>query len=252
MNLQSKQIIVDDMLINYIEANPEASQAFVFLHGWQSQANVWLSVIQKFSRPVRIVAVDLPGFGKSPTPQTVWGVGEYANLVKKLLAKLDIYQPVLVGHSFGGRVSIKLAAQNPDLIKHLVLADAAGFRDDSAGKKLKIFTAKLLRPLFNLPGLEKLRPKIYKLIGAADYAESGALKHIFVKVINEDLSSDMEKIKNPTLLVWGETDLDTPVESGARMNRLIAGSQLVVLPGAGHFSFLNKTDKFVELIENLS
>src|SRR3989344_2220679 len=147
MNLQSKQIVIDDLLINYIEANPEASQALVFLHGWQSQANIWQPVLQKFSKPVRLIALDLPGFGKSAMPRFSWGVAEYSELVKKFLSRIETQDIILIGHSFGGRVAIKLASGNPELVKHLVLVDAAGFKNSSPMKLLKVIAAKLLKPL---------------------------------------------------------------------------------------------------------
>lgn len=250
--MSEKQIVIDDTLINYIELNPEAPRALVFLHGWQSSAAAWTGVIEKLKgNAVRIIALDLPGFGKSPIPKESWGVGEYSLMVKKLIQKLELKDVILIGHSFGGRVGIKLAAQDTELVKKLVLVDAAGFKNASIINELKILAAKTVKPLFSLPGLKQLKQTAYQVVGAKDYAEAGPMRAIFVKTINEDLTEYLPKIAAPTLLVWGSKDLDTPVAFGQVMNRLIPNSKLVVFENAGHFSFIDEPQKFAELIHGV-
>lgn len=248
--MSSKQVVIYDTLISYTEENPEATTALVFLHGWQSSAQAWNGVIAKLSEVnVRILALDLPGFGASPLPKNTWGVSEYAEMVVEFIQKLGLKNVVLVGHSFGGRIGIKLAASNPMAISKLILVDAAGIRNDNLTKKLKVLAAKTVKPLFELPIIRNFKSQAYRAIGAVDLADSGALKETFLKTINEDLSTFLPQIQTPTLLIWGSDDTETPVEYGEIMNRLIPNSKLVILDGAGHFSFIDEPEKFMELIK---
>jgi len=250
--MHSKQLVINEVLVNYIDVNPESRNVFVFLHGWQSSAQAWSGIMERLStKGVRLVAIDLPGFGGSPLPKTAWGVGEYAEMVRAFSQKLGIHRIILVGHSFGGRVAIKLSATVPDLVSKLVLVDAAGIKNENLLNKLMVLAAKTVKPLFALPVLRNYKSTAYKAIGAVDYAEAGPLKDIFIKTINEDLTEFLPKIHAPTLLVWGAKDMETPLAFGELMNRLIPNSKLVVLTDAGHFSFIDQPDKFTDLIQGL-
>lgn len=248
--MNSKQLVVRDTLINYTETNAEATKALVFLHGWQSSAQAWSGIVARLAdNPVRILCLDLPGFGSSPLPKSTWGVGEYAEMVVEFIQNLGLKEVILVGHSFGGRIGIKLAAMNPDVIEKLVLVDAAGLRNENLVNRLKVLAAKTVKPLFELPIIRNFKTHAYRAIGAVDLADSGPLKETFLKTINEDLASCLPQIKAPTLLVWGADDTETPVAYGKIMNRLIPNSKLVVLDGASHFSFIDEPDKFADLIK---
>ena len=240
-----KQIVINNLLINYIEVNPTAVQTAVFLHGWQSNAQSWTTVFDHLqNNQIRLIALDLPGFGKSELPKEAWDVGDYSNFLKFFLNKQGLDRIYLIGHSFGGRVSIKFTALNPELVSKLVLVDSAGFRDKSLAKNIKIGLAEIARPFFKIPGTKKLKKIGSNILGSKDYTESGALKEIFVKVVEEDLTDFLSQIKTRTLLIWGAVDHETPIEFGERMKKLIPQSSLVVLPKAGHFSFIDAPEKF--------
>lgn len=192
-----------------------------------------------------IYAIDLPGFGQSSTPKEVWAVGDYAEVVKGFIEKLELKNITIVGHSFGGRIGIKLAAKYPSLISKLILVDSAGFAMESSRKNLLGATAKIAKPFFKPKFMQGLRGKIYKQIGAEDYLATPELRQTFVKITTEDLSMDMKNITCPTLILTGENDLDTPVEFGQRMNGLIKESKFTILKNAGHFSFIDKPQEFV-------
>jgi pimeloyl-ACP methyl ester carboxylesterase len=167
----------------------------------------------------------------------------------KLLDALGIQRACFVGHSFGGRVSIMLSALHPDRVEKLVLVDSAGIRPKRALKYyFRVYRFKLLKRLFLLltPGRdrdEKL-DKFYKKYGSKDYRESGSMRQTFVKVVNEDLRGYLHDIKCPTLLVWGEEDMDTPVSHAKIMEKEIPDAGLVVFKGAGHFSYLDRLGDF--------
>lgn len=248
----AEQIIINGNLISYSQTGAGDS-AVIFLHGWRSQKEVWFGVVSGIKdERLRIYSVDLPGFGASPAPKEPWGVGGYAEMVKGFIEKLGLKNVVIVGHSFGGRVGIKLADKYPSIISKLVLVDAAGFTMTSTKKSVMGLVAKMVKPLFRPKFMQNLRKSIYKIIGAEDYLATPNLQQTFINTVNEDLSADMEKISCPTLIVTGENDADTPIEFGKRMNSLIHNSKFIILTGAGHFSFLDQPKEFNrELIEFL-
>src|SRR5215218_9382028 len=126
------------------------------LHGWAGEARSFWPIHQRLAKNHRVYSLDFPGFGRSAMPPTDWGVGEYADCVLGWLNGLEIERPVLIGHSFGGRVIISLAARRPDIARALVLTDAAGIRPKHGPSyHLKVFTAKTGRRVLNLPVFNK-------------------------------------------------------------------------------------------------
>ncbi len=248
----TQQIVINNQLLSYIkEGNEAVKTTLLFLHGWRSSKEAWLNAISKLiimNNQLSIIALDLPGFGQSPAPKEPWGVGEYANLVGEFISKLNLNNVIIVGHSFGGRVGIKLASLRPDLIKKLVLVDAAGFAMDADIKSVIGVVAKIVRPFFKPKFMQGLRKKIYQQIGAEDYVATPELQKIFVKIVNEDLTEHMKRILQPTLLVWGENDKYTPVEYLHNMRTLIPNTKYHILQNAGHFSFLDKPEEFVRVL----
>lgn len=245
-----KQLVINNNLIFYTQTG-EGDSAVIFLHGWRSNKEVWNGVVKRLQdskiERLKIYALDLPGFGSSPAPKNSWAVGDYTEVVKVFIEKL-VRQPadkniVIVGHSFGGRVGIKLAAKYPSLISKLVLVDSAGFVQKKTGMSI---AAKIAKPFFLPKFMQGLRRKIYKFIGSEDYLATPELQKTFVNVVNEDLTEDMKKISCPTLIIWGENDKDTPVEFGKKMESLIPDSKFFILPGAGHFSFLDQPEEFAK------
>jgi pimeloyl-ACP methyl ester carboxylesterase len=193
----------------------------------------------------RTVTPDFPGFGATAPPPTDWGVPDYADWTLALLAKLGIARAVLLGHSFGGRVSILLAATHPELVERLVLVDSAGLRPELGAKQRAAApVSKLGRAAAGLPlvgGLaERLRGRWHQAAGAEDYANAGPLRGTFVKVVNHDLRDRLPQVQAPTLLLWGADDDATPARDGETMAALIPDARLLVFPGAGHYSYLDR------------
>lgn len=254
----NKQILINNLLINYYywpSGNPQ-NPALIFLHGWRLNGQVWLPIISSLNRlNLNIYSLDLPGFGHSDTPRPNFTLKGYAGVVKEFIEKLKLKNVTIVGHSFGGRLALKLAAGDGNLIKKLVLADSAGPRQRGRTFLLTVkkIIAKILKPFFRLPLLRVLRIKIYRFIGAEDYVTvPETLKQIFINVINEDLTPLLSSIKVPTLIIWGEDDKITPLTVAKILKEKIADSELAVLPSAGHLSFFDQPLLFAQkLIEFL-
>ncbi len=251
----NQQIVIQGQLISYFQSGEKnADTTLLFLHGWRSQKEVWHQVIKDITNKndlnVNALALDLPGFGQSPITNLSWKVGDFANLVAEFINKLNLKNVCLVGHSFGGRVAIKLASTRIDIIKKVVLVDSAGFPMNQKKKKTFALVAKLVKPVFRPKFMQSVRKQIYKVIGAEDYVATPKLQEIFLNTINEDLTENMKRILQPSLVVFGEKDTETPVEYGEKMHELILNSKFKILKDAGHFSFLDKPQEFVEIIIN--
>jgi len=246
-NLQSKQIIIKDLLVNYyFKAGDTQRPVLLFLHGWRSEGRIWQKVMAHFSEH-NIYAIDFPGFGASDVPKNDFYLQDYADVVNDFIKKNNLENIIIIGHSFGGRVGIKLASDSPEYLKKLVLVDSAGIKIKKNNFKKVI--AKIVKPIFKLPFMSPVRTKIYQSMGAEDYIATPKLKQTFINIINENLAAILPKIKIPTLLIWGEKDEDTPLEYARIIEQRISGSKLVILKGAGHFSFLDKEEEFVDNLQ---
>jgi pimeloyl-ACP methyl ester carboxylesterase len=226
----------------------------LFLHGWGGSAKSFLPVYQTFAQWFRVIAIDFPGFGESSMPTEVWGVGEYAEFVHKFLRHLGIEKTHIVAHSFGGRVTIWLAAHHPEIVDKITLVDAAGVKPKRPPKYyVKVYTFKLLKKMYNAgllgPRSEERLQKLYSMFGSKDYQEAGPMRQIMVRVVNQYLEPHLPKIKSPTLLIWGENDTATPVREAKIMEKLIPDAGLVVLPNAGHYSYLDQLGSFNKILK---
>ncbi|HBT65659.1 MAG TPA: alpha/beta hydrolase, partial [Ruminococcaceae bacterium] len=163
-------------------------------------------------------------------------VDDYVDFVLEFSDAVGLKSPLLIGHSYGGRIIIKMMNRPrlPFTVPKIILMDAAGIKPRrSLGYYIKVYSYKAARRI--LPMLaERMRRKT----GSADYRNaSPVMRRTMVLSVNEDLTPLLSGIKVPTLLIWGENDTATPLSDGQTMERLIPGAGLVVLRGAGHFSF---------------
>lgn len=244
-------ILINGLNIHYDikgDGNP-----LVILHGWGANLESFRPVIDYFSKKFKVIALDFPGFGESEEPKVDIGVYEYADIVEKFLNELNIINPILMGHSFGGRISIILSSRLS--IKKLILIDSAGIKPKRKFKYyLKVYTFKFIKFFASLPGINLILKDFieeYKNhAGSSDYRNaSPMMKKILIKVVNEDLSYLLSEIKAETLIIWGENDSATPIDDARIMEKNIKDSGMVVLKGAGHFSYIEKLNEFLIIID---
>src|SRR5258708_7385653 len=219
----------------------------LLLHGWGSSIEGMTTIFAEFAKDRAVYALDLPGHGKSALPPTPWGTTDFTNCVWNVTDQLDLKSADIIAHSFGGRVAIQLASLHPERVGKLVLVDSAGVLPPRPLKyKVRVGVAKVAKFLakYGGPVGERRRNFVYSKVASKDYMAAGEMRQSLVKVVREDLTDLMPRIKTPTLLIWGENDEDTPVSSGVTMQKLIAGSELVVLEHAGHFSYIDQANQF--------
>lgn len=237
---------INNMKINYEEKGE--GDLIVLLHGWGSNIKLFANLINLLSQKYKVVAMDMPGFGESDEPPSAWCVDDYADFVIEFLKEYDTKNVMLLGHSFGGRVIIKLNSRKnlPFEITKVILVDSAGILPPKSNKKsFRTYYYKIGKAVLSLGIVQKLFPdaleNFRKKMGSADYAAASPLmRQVLVKTVNEDLEPLLPNIKCSTLLVWGVNDTATPLSDGEKMEKLIPDAGLVKLENAGHYSFLEQ------------
>ncbi len=243
-------IDIDGLNINYIDEGE--GKHVLLLHGWGGSIQTMMPIFNILKNKFRVVIVDLPGFGSSDIPKTPWNSYDYAECIHRLIKKLNLKDLILFGHSHGGRISIILASKY-ELVKKLILIDSAGIIPKrKAIYYIKVYCFKMLKKIFlAFPAKNKKEKldKFYKKFGSRDYRDSdGLMRQTMVKVINDNLFNLLGLIKAPTLLIWGENDEETPLYMGQIMEKEIPDSGLVILKGAGHYSYVDNYDQFRAVI----
>ncbi len=234
--------------IHYVESGNPAGHPILLMHGWGCNHTTLASVEKIVSPGMRVINVDLPGHGDSPEPTQVWGVNDYTTAMEQFLDALKIEEPTLLGHSFGGRISILMGSRRK--IHKIVLVDAAGVKPRrSLNWYVKVYSFKLAKKVYPIIfGKKAAQARIEaarKKRSSADYQQATPMmRAILSKCVNEDLCNVMPKIKAPTLLIWGENDTATPLSDAKKMERLIPDAGLVSFDGCGHYSFLDNPRGF--------
>ena len=250
-----KDIEINGQILHYRESGPADGTPALLMHGWGCDRTTLASVAAVLDKKMRVISVDFPGHGLSPEPDGIWGVEEYTSLIEQFIKKLDLKNPMLLGHSFGGRVGILYASRHDDVSK-LVLVDAAGVKPKrplSYHIRVGSFkAAKRIAPvLFGKKRGNAMIENWRRRKGSADYAAaSPRMRAILSRVVNEDLRGVMPAIKASTLLIWGANDTATPVADAKVMERLIPDAGLVVFPAAGHYSFLDASGAFGSVLKS--
>lgn len=238
------ETIIKGKKVNYKLIGKEKGKSIVLLPGWLCDHTALDPIAQHLKENFKVYMIDVVGFGKSELPEEPMNTNDYGDWLKELLENLKIEEPILIGHSHGGRMAINYAGRNLGKLNKIVLIDAAGIKPKRSKKYyIKVYTYKMLKNIYKiLPKtkmFENMKERSMSKFGSADYKSSpGVLKKTMSNIVNEDLKDLMKNIKVPTLLIWGEKDTATPIEQGKTMEKLIPGSGLVEIKGAGHYSYL--------------
>ena len=237
------KLTINDIDINYIEYGNKKGKTLVLLHGWQQNIEMMKPLGDRLKDKYHIIIIDLPGFGESSEPKEIMNIYDYNSVVEKVLTKLKVKNPSMIGHSFGGRISIVYASRNP--VEKVVLFGSPCIRKE---KKLSL-KVRILKKLKTVPGLRRFEGFAKKHIGSRDYkAASPMMRDILVRTVNEDLSDCAKKIKAPTILIWGDNDTEVSVEEAKETEKLIKDSALIVLPNSTHYAYLENLNQVTNII----
>lgn len=236
------EITVKNIKIHYQQVG--TGPDILLLHGWGSSLDVYTGIINLLSDSYRLTALDFPGCGKSGALPEVWTADDYADFVLEFIEKTGIQNPILIGHSHGGRVTIKLVGENRLSPPKIILLDSAGLiPKKSVKRKIQKVGFSLCKGVLKLPIINKfsdgILEKARSRYGSADYknAATPELRNTLVKLVNTDLRGILPNIKCPTLLIWGENDTATPLSDAKIIEKLIPDAGLCVIKYAGHFAF---------------
>ena len=225
----------------HVEVMGKSGPPLLMMHGWGQNLESLRTLAELLSKHAQIHLIDLPGFGRSPAPEEDWDTIGYSERIFRYLQDNSLERVDLLGHSFGGRVSVRLASHHPERVRSVLLINSGGLKRQPGKGNLKSkvvrVLGKTLKQVDKATGSKYYEGWFVSKFASPDYKNAGKLRNILVKSVNEDVSDDARKIAAPTFLLWGELDTETPLEMGQRFNSLIANSKLVVLPGKGHFPF---------------
>jgi pimeloyl-ACP methyl ester carboxylesterase len=266
----SRFIDVDGVRVHYQEAGDPDAPALVLIHGFASSTLVWSKVFLRFaSSGFRVIAVDMVGFGYSAKPKN----GEYtiagqAKLLTRLLDRLGIHRATFIGSSYGGAVAATCALDYPERVEKLVLVGAVSNNRPLAFKLMRVFSSPVVGDVVSplLIGSRRLlRRRMKRVYDRHSWVlderrikarhlvlrPAGAHRAIIRTVRGwaaERISTDAHLITHPTLLLWGENDLDIPLSDGERLHAEIPGSRLIVFLNCGHIPHEEYPEAFVDVV----
>ncbi len=221
--------------INYKDFGNKDGNTIVYLHGWGQNIAMMEPIAKPLEKTHRLIILDLPGFGNSEEPETAWTLDDYVEMVKELLSDLKVKKPNLIGHSFGGKISL-LYASKYEVDKLMLLASPYKVKIKKTSLKVK-----LLKKAAKIPGLGNLAENMKKHLGSTDYKNASPLmREILVKHVNTDLTEEAKKIKCPTFIIWGTNDEAVPVEDAYELEKLIKDSGLSIYEGCTHYAYLER------------
>ena len=236
------QVKIQDWNINYEvmgEGNP-----VILLHGWLCTLETMKPIADSLSQNFKVYLVDIVGFGKSDLPEHPLNTDDFGDFLKDFVDKVNIKNPILIGHSNGGRMIINAVGRGIVDAKKIVLMDSAGIIPKRKPKyyiKVGIFKAgkTILNKIPNVAGMKELKEKLLNSVGSSDYkASAPVLKETMKIILNEDVTPLLSNIKVPTLLIWGTNDTDTPIADAKKMQSLIPDCGIVEYKNSGHFAYL--------------
>ncbi len=264
MAAKLNKVVVDGLMTEYLELG--RGPVVLLLHGWGQNATGFLPLAEPLSKRFSVVVPSLPGFGGSSEPKSVWSPADYATFLAAFLQKTALLPQAAIGHSFGGQVLAHLLTDEKSsstdkiaestmqktgdfarsTIQKIVFIDAAGVHPGAAnqGRIRKIME----KPREILKKSASLRKLIVRLRGSDDYqAASPLMREVLKRTVNEDLSAVIPTIRTKCLIVWGDQDSVTP-PNYASVFAQIPSSRLEVIPGAGHFPFLDAPERVAGII----
>lgn len=229
----------------YYEVYGSHSKSLLILPGWGNTRNTFIHLINFLSNYFTVYIVDYPGFGNSNFPSRDLTIFDYSNLIYEFIKEKKLNDPVLLGHSFGGRIITVLTGYYNYKFSNIILMDSAGIKPKTTIKKLwHKLSYKLLKKLGKiLPKKYKKKyyEKLFNKYASSDYQLlSSNMRKTFQNVVNTDLKNYLKYINSKVLLIWGNNDKDTPVRDAKIMNNSIKNSELIIIDKVGHFPYLER------------
>ncbi|HRN85767.1 MAG TPA: alpha/beta hydrolase [Candidatus Dojkabacteria bacterium] len=229
------------MHLNYT-AKGQGKKTIILLHGWGGSLKSLTPLQNELikSGKFRVFNIEWPGFGDSPVTNHSANLADYVKYLEDFIINQNLIRPILVGHSFGGKVAMSMLINNSGIAEKLILINSSGLKPRNSLKKAALFLpTKLFGSVFSLPGLKKVKPltrKIYYkiVVRESDYLKSEELSESLKCILDENLDEKVKDIEVETLLLWGEKDTRTPLWMAEYLRDEIPNSKLEVIKDARH------------------
>ena len=233
-----------DVNINYERLGNKKGTPLILLHGWGQNIQMMKMIGEKYPKN-DVVIIDFPGHGKSEEPKEIWTLDDFTNMVHELLESLKIKNPILIGHSFGGKIALIYASKYET--KKLILFGSP-FKVKKNPNSIKV---KILKTIKNLPGMEKLSEFAKKHMGSVDYRNaSPVMRDILVGHVNTDITEKVKQIKCPTIIIWGDNDEAVPIEDAYELSSYIKDSAVIKYDGCTHYAYLERLGQTINIIDS--
>ncbi len=230
--------------VNYVQYGNETGKDIVLLHGWGQNIEMMDPIGKGMQNKFRITIIDFPGFGKSPEPPYGFSVFDYYEILDELLENLNIKEPILIGHSFGGRIAI-IYAVNKKVSKLVLMGTPFRRTNKKANYKLKVL--KIVR---KTPIIKNFEGYLRSKIASNDYYNaSPIMRKVLVNVINQELTDLIPKIKVPTILIWGSYDKEVPISEAKYIEDKIKDCGLIIYEGCSHFAYLERLNQTINILD---
>jgi len=234
---------INDVFVNYIIYGKNSKKTIILLHGWGQNIDMMRPIGDEFQNDFKILIIDLPGFGASDEPKTIWSLNDYAKAINEIVKKEKIEKPIVMGHSFGGKLAI-LYASMYEVEKVVLFASPINHNHKVSLK------SKVLKQIKKLPLMNNLGEAMKKHIGSTDYKNaSPIMRDILVRHLSTDIYDSLKLIKAPTLIVWGESDQAVNPSVAYEIDSQIKDSGVVMLPGT-HYAYLENLGRVINILKS--
>ena len=232
----------------------DGEKNIIILPGWGETRESFNYLIDYFKSDYKIYIIDYPGFGNSPFPKKDLQIYDYATLIIDFLNDLEIHNPIIISHSFGGRLAILLNGYYNVKFDKIIMMASAGIKPRRTLYSIcRTYLYKGLKKMQVLLPKRKRMAYLQRLLNrfaSSDYNSlDPKMMPTFRNVVNTDLSSHLKQMKSEVLLLSGKLDCDTPLSDGLKMNNKIKNSAIIIFPDCSHYLYLqqpNLTHKIIE------
>ena len=230
--------------INY-ELYGEGTDTIVLLHGWGQNIEMMKPIGDHMKKNHQILIVDLPGHGLSDEPDFAWTLFDYVEAIKELIEELKLKKVTLIGHSFGGKISLLYASMHK---VEKVVVFGSPYKKKVKKETLKL---KVLKFAKKIPGVNKLEEFAKKHIGSTDYKNaSPIMREILVNHVNCDITEDVKNIKCPTLIIWGTKDYTVSINEAYELEKLIPDSAVIAYENCTHYAYLENLGQTINVLDS--
>ena len=236
---------IKDISLNYIRYGNENGDTVVLLHGWGQNIEMMKPIGDNLKNDFDIVIIDLPGHGLSDEPSSVWSVYDFADCIHELLMEINVKNPIMIGHSFGGKISLIYSSKYKT--KKLVLFGSP-YKPEIQKMSLK---TKIMKKMANIRFLSPLVEIVKKHVGSTDYRKASVMmRKVLVSTVNLDITDDIKNIKCPTLLIWGSNDTAVPLKRAYELEKLITDAGVVVYDNCTHYAYLERLGQTISVLNS--